>query len=203
MITRPHNKTPYELLTGKVPTITYFKPFGCHVTILNTSDHLGKFEGKADEGYIVGYSAHSKAYRVYNLSAKRIEETLNLRFLEDKPNVQGAGHEWYSDLDYLTDHLGYTRFKANRSSGTQDPQANNAGASDDDSDSDCDEKIIVGFSYPTNHFSGTKPKDSSGMTEVDVSYAKELAKLQSQEHDAIDASERHGFEFSKEIEELS
>ncbi|GJU91597.1 putative ribonuclease H-like domain-containing protein [Tanacetum coccineum] len=38
------------------------KPFGCHVTILNTSDHLGKFEGKADEGFLVGYSAHSKAY---------------------------------------------------------------------------------------------------------------------------------------------
>ena len=57
------------------------------MTILNTSDPLGKFDGKADEGYIVGYSAHSKAYRVYNLNAKKIEETLNLRYLEDKPNV--------------------------------------------------------------------------------------------------------------------
>lgn len=87
LITRPHNKTPYELLTGKIPTIIYFRPFGCHVTILNTSDHIGNFKRKADEGYVVGYSAHSKAYRVYNLSAKKIEETLNLRFLEDKPNV--------------------------------------------------------------------------------------------------------------------
>ena len=57
---------------------------------------------------------------MYNLSSKRIEETLNLRFLEDKPNVQGAGHEWYFDLDYLTDHLGYNRFKANKSAGTSD-----------------------------------------------------------------------------------
>lgn len=70
-ITRPHYKTPYELVTGKIPTIIYFRPFGCHVTILNTSDHLGKFEGKADEGYIVGYSTHSKAYMVYNLSLRR------------------------------------------------------------------------------------------------------------------------------------
>ncbi|GKF12932.1 hypothetical protein Tco_0050858 [Tanacetum coccineum] len=31
---------------------------------------------------------------------------MNLRFLEDKPNVQGIGHEWYFDLDYLTDSLG-------------------------------------------------------------------------------------------------
>nr|GEZ25601.1 ribonuclease H-like domain-containing protein [Tanacetum cinerariifolium] len=49
-ITNPHNKTPYELLSGKVPNISHLKPFGCQVTILNTSDHLGKFEGKANEG---------------------------------------------------------------------------------------------------------------------------------------------------------
>ena len=42
-ITRPHYKTPYELLTGRVPDIHYLKPFGCQVTILNTSDPLGKF----------------------------------------------------------------------------------------------------------------------------------------------------------------
>ncbi|GKA11666.1 ribonuclease H-like domain, reverse transcriptase, RNA-dependent DNA polymerase [Tanacetum coccineum] len=51
MWTKPHNKTPYELVSGKFPP--YLKPFGCLVTIL-TSDHLGKFEGKADEGFIVG-----------------------------------------------------------------------------------------------------------------------------------------------------
>ncbi|GJW20918.1 putative ribonuclease H-like domain-containing protein [Tanacetum coccineum] len=54
LVTRPHNKTPYELLSGKVPNISHLKPFGCHVTILNTSDHLGKFEGKANEGFLVG-----------------------------------------------------------------------------------------------------------------------------------------------------
>ncbi|GKD88983.1 putative ribonuclease H-like domain-containing protein [Tanacetum coccineum] len=114
LVTKPHNKTPYELVSGKVPNISHLKPFGCRVTILNTSDHLGKFEGKADDGFIVGYAAHSKAYRVYNLSSKKIEETLNLRYLKDKPNVQGLGHEWYFDLDYLIDSLGYTRFKTNQ-----------------------------------------------------------------------------------------
>ncbi|GKD39910.1 putative ribonuclease H-like domain-containing protein, partial [Tanacetum coccineum] len=91
LVTKPHNKTPYELVSGKVPNISHLKPFGCLMTILNTSDHLGKFEGKADKGFIVGYAAHSKAYRVYNLSSKKIEETFNLRYLEDKPNVQGLG----------------------------------------------------------------------------------------------------------------
>nr|GFD48764.1 putative ribonuclease H-like domain-containing protein [Tanacetum cinerariifolium] len=48
---------------------------------------------KADEGYLVGYASTSKAYRVYNLTRKRVEETMNLRCMEDKPNVQGIGHE--------------------------------------------------------------------------------------------------------------
>ncbi|GJV72320.1 ribonuclease H-like domain-containing protein [Tanacetum coccineum] len=93
-ITNLHNKIPYELISGKVPQIDHLKPFGCQVTILNTSDHLGKFEGKANDGYLVGYAPNSKAYKVYNLTNKRVEETLNLIFLEDKPNDQGIGHEW-------------------------------------------------------------------------------------------------------------
>nr|GFA97323.1 putative ribonuclease H-like domain-containing protein [Tanacetum cinerariifolium] len=58
-ITNPHNKTPYKLLSGKVPNIRHLKPFGCQVTILNTSDHLGKFKGKANDGFLVGYAANS------------------------------------------------------------------------------------------------------------------------------------------------
>nr|GFB20199.1 hypothetical protein [Tanacetum cinerariifolium] len=61
---------------------------------------------KADKGYLVGYASNSKAYRVYNLTSKRVKETINLRFIEDKPNVQGIGHEWYFELDYLSDSLG-------------------------------------------------------------------------------------------------
>nr|GEV80341.1 copia protein [Tanacetum cinerariifolium] len=60
-VTSPHNKTLYALLTGNIPTVSHFKPFGCHVTILNTSDHLGKFDGKAEEGYIVGYSTTNQS----------------------------------------------------------------------------------------------------------------------------------------------
>ncbi|GKB31103.1 hypothetical protein Tco_0870504 [Tanacetum coccineum] len=54
------------------------------------------------------------------------EETMNLRYLEEKPNVQGLGHEWYFDLDYLTDTLGYKRDKANQSGGTQETSTNPA-----------------------------------------------------------------------------
>nr|GEW23783.1 hypothetical protein [Tanacetum cinerariifolium] len=83
------------------------------------SDHLGKFDGKADEGYIVGYSASNKAYRVYNVPNKKVEESMNLSFSEGTTNVQGLGHEWYFDLDYLTNSLGYKHVPANQSAGTQ------------------------------------------------------------------------------------
>nr|GEV91584.1 putative ribonuclease H-like domain-containing protein [Tanacetum cinerariifolium] len=200
-ITNPYNKTPYELMSGKVPNIRHLKPFGCQVTILNTSDHLGKFEGKANDGFLVGYAANSKAYRVYNLSRKKVEETLNLRYLEDKPNVHGLGQKWYFNLDYLTDSLGYTRFKTNTSAGTQDTNIN-AGTQDDDSESKCDEQAILVPSFPSNSFSGPKVNDVSAPMENNLDYAKEIARLQRQEHEAYSTDAKYGFEFSNETTEM-
>ncbi|GJX54204.1 putative ribonuclease H-like domain-containing protein [Tanacetum coccineum] len=53
----------------------------CHVTILNTIDHLGKFDGKADEGFFVGYSTNSKAFRVFNYKTRIVEENLHVKFI--------------------------------------------------------------------------------------------------------------------------
>nr|GEY96807.1 hypothetical protein [Tanacetum cinerariifolium] len=59
LVTKPHNKTPYELLHGRLPSIGFMRPFGYPVTILNTMDPLGKFQGNVDEGFLVGYSVCS------------------------------------------------------------------------------------------------------------------------------------------------
>ncbi|GJX62421.1 putative ribonuclease H-like domain-containing protein [Tanacetum coccineum] len=77
-VTKPQNKTPYELLIGHKPILSYIRPFGCHVTILNTLNPLGKFDEKSDEGFLVGYSVNSKAFRVYNLVTKRVETPLTM-----------------------------------------------------------------------------------------------------------------------------
>ncbi|GKE54062.1 hypothetical protein Tco_1489218, partial [Tanacetum coccineum] len=82
------------------------RPFGCPLTILNTLDSLGKFDGKYDEGYLLGYSTSSKAFRVYNKRTKRVEENLHINFLEDQPNV-GTGPNWMFDLDFLTTSMNY------------------------------------------------------------------------------------------------
>ncbi|GJU69030.1 ribonuclease H-like domain-containing protein [Tanacetum coccineum] len=102
LVIKPHNKTSYELFNGGPPTISFMRPFRCPVTILNTLDHLGKFDGKADEGFFVGYSVNSKAFRVFNSRTRIVEETLHITFLENKPNVAGSGPEWIFDIDTLS-----------------------------------------------------------------------------------------------------
>ncbi|GJR29744.1 putative ribonuclease H-like domain-containing protein [Tanacetum coccineum] len=102
LVVKPHNKTPYELFRGRTPALSFMRPFGCHVTILNTLDYLGKFDGKSDEGFFVGYSMNSKAFRVYNIRTRKVEENLHIRFLEDKPIIAGhSSKETGSSQDYI------------------------------------------------------------------------------------------------------
>ncbi|GJR51175.1 putative ribonuclease H-like domain-containing protein [Tanacetum coccineum] len=81
LVTKPHKKTPYELFIGRKPALGFMRPFGCPVTILNTIDHLGKFNGKADEGFFVGYSINSKAFRVFNSRRRIVEENMHVQFI--------------------------------------------------------------------------------------------------------------------------
>ncbi|GJZ17931.1 putative ribonuclease H-like domain-containing protein [Tanacetum coccineum] len=124
LVIKPHNKTPYELIFGRPPLIDFMKPFGCPVTILNTKDHLGKFDGKADEGYFVGYSVVSKAMRVFNKRTRIVEETLNIIFLENSTNVKGNGPYWLFDVDSLSISMNYVPVaagnKTNGIAGTKD-----------------------------------------------------------------------------------
>nr|GEY22495.1 hypothetical protein [Tanacetum cinerariifolium] len=89
------------------PAIGFLKPFGCHVMILNTLDHLGKFDAKGDEGYFIGYSMSSKAFRVFNKRTKRVEENLHVDFLKNKLIEKGAGSNWLFDIDTLTNSMNY------------------------------------------------------------------------------------------------
>ncbi|GKA12096.1 ribonuclease H-like domain-containing protein [Tanacetum coccineum] len=107
LVVKPHNKTPYELFHDKTPTLSFMRPFGCPVTILNTKDHLGKFDGKADESFFVGYSLNSKAFIVFNIRTRIVEENLHIRFSENTPNVTGSGPDWLFDIDALTRIMNY------------------------------------------------------------------------------------------------
>ncbi|GKD75360.1 putative ribonuclease H-like domain-containing protein [Tanacetum coccineum] len=70
-------------------------------------DHLGKFDRKADEGFFIRYTVVSKAMRVFNKRTKIVEETLNIRFYKNAPNVTGNGPDWLFDVDSLTISMNY------------------------------------------------------------------------------------------------
>nr|GEX57579.1 ribonuclease H-like domain-containing protein [Tanacetum cinerariifolium] len=76
-------------------------------SVAPSGDHLGKFDGKADEGFFVGYSVNSKAFKVFNSRTRIVEETLHITFLENKPNVAGSGPTWLFDIDTLTKSMKY------------------------------------------------------------------------------------------------
>ncbi|GJR21829.1 ribonuclease H-like domain-containing protein [Tanacetum coccineum] len=133
------------------------RTFGAIMTILNTIDHLGKFARKSDEGFLVGYSLQSKAFRVYNLETKRVEENLHINFLENKPNVAGKGPTWLFDLDYLTDSMNYHSVRsdnqANLHAGQQDLNQN-TGTKDEIDAGDSEKKMIcskTAFELPIRH----------------------------------------------------
>ncbi|GKB33807.1 putative ribonuclease H-like domain-containing protein, partial [Tanacetum coccineum] len=124
LVIKPHNKTPYELFLGRKHALSFMRPFGRLLIILNTIDHLGKFDGKADEGFFVGYSTNSKSFRVFNSRTRIVEENLHVRFSENKPNIAGSGPNWLFDIDELTKSMNYKPVVAgNQSNGSTGTKA--------------------------------------------------------------------------------
>nr|GEV51844.1 hypothetical protein [Tanacetum cinerariifolium] len=201
LVTKPQNKTPYELLTGRQPIISYLRPFGCHVTILNSIDQLGKFNGKSNSGFLVRYSLNSKAFRVYNLETKRVEENLHVNFLENEPNVAGKGHAWMFDLDYLTNSMNYEPVSLenqdNKSTGPKEGNISAGTQANDDQGAHSEEinlhdehfVLPTWFAYSTTvKSSGDKiDKNEKPVSQVEQIFQEELEKLKRQEKEANDA----------------
>nr|GFC40886.1 retrovirus-related Pol polyprotein from transposon TNT 1-94 [Tanacetum cinerariifolium] len=98
------NKTPYELINGRKPNISFLHVFGALCYPKNDREDIGKLGAKCDIGFFIGYSADSCAYRIYNRRTKKIMETMNVSFDElstmafeqrsSKPGLQSmtSGH---------------------------------------------------------------------------------------------------------------
>ncbi|KAK1667120.1 hypothetical protein QYE76_055279 [Lolium multiflorum] len=83
------NKTPYEILTGNKPNISYFKVFGCKCFYKIKGVRLSKFSPKALEGIFVGYGAESHTYRVFDVSSGIIIESCSVKFEENDGSQVG------------------------------------------------------------------------------------------------------------------
>nr|GEY09706.1 hypothetical protein [Tanacetum cinerariifolium] len=140
-------------------------------------DHLGKFDAKGDEGYFVGYSLSSKAFRVFNKRTKKVEENMHVDFLENKLIEKGAGPNWLFDIDTLTNSINYvpvvvagTSFT--NISGTKVVTIRNSDAQDDSQkEQDCNVDVLEssGISNPT----ATSKVPSSDQVEPVVSLTME------------------------------
>ena len=99
-------KTPYELFREQTPNLAHLRPFGCKCYILNTGSNLDKFDAKSDIGIFVGYSPHSKAYRVFVRRTLSIQESIHVEFDE---KISAAKHisieNDTADDDNLEEHV--------------------------------------------------------------------------------------------------
>ncbi|GJT08115.1 retrovirus-related pol polyprotein from transposon TNT 1-94 [Tanacetum coccineum] len=110
-IVKRHLKTPYEFFHKRIPNINFLHVFGYPVYIHNHKDHLGKFDEKVNDGYLLRYSLVSKAFRVFNTRRQKTKETYHITFDESpdaikfsKPSVDNiniAENERYPPDEYL------------------------------------------------------------------------------------------------------
>nr|GFB01248.1 retrovirus-related Pol polyprotein from transposon TNT 1-94 [Tanacetum cinerariifolium] len=77
-----HGKTPYELMHGKQPDLSYFHVFGALCYPTNDGENIGKLQPKADIGIFICYAPTKKAFRIYNRRTRRIVETIHVDFDE-------------------------------------------------------------------------------------------------------------------------
>nr|GEV04051.1 hypothetical protein [Tanacetum cinerariifolium] len=119
--TRRHiNRSPSPKSSNSPPRVSVVK-----ASVVNAAQGLqGKFDRKADEGFLVGYSVSNKAFRVFNSRTRIVQETLHINFLESQPNVVGSRPTWLFDIDTLTKSMNYQPVTAgnqpNSSAGIQE-----------------------------------------------------------------------------------
>ncbi|GJV59011.1 putative ribonuclease H-like domain-containing protein [Tanacetum coccineum] len=81
LLTKPYNKTHYELFLGRNPLLGFMRPFG--------------------------YSINSKAFRVFNSGTRIVEENMHVQFSETTPNIRRSGPNWLFDIDALIKSRNY------------------------------------------------------------------------------------------------
>nr|GEU71633.1 ribonuclease H-like domain-containing protein [Tanacetum cinerariifolium] len=111
------NKLVKENLVRGLPTKVFENQNTC-VACMKGKQHRAscKFEGNVDEGFLVGYSVNSKAFKAFNSRTRIVQETLHVNFLENKPNIAGTGPTWLFDIDSLTRTMNFQPVTAGKQS---------------------------------------------------------------------------------------
>ncbi|GJT75640.1 putative ribonuclease H-like domain-containing protein [Tanacetum coccineum] len=132
LVVKSHNKTPYELFHGRKPTLSFMRPFN----------------GKADEGFFVGYSLNSKSFKVLKCRTRIVEENLHIRFSKSTPNVVGNRPDWLFDIDALTRTMNYKPIVAEKENNVN--STNNVNAASTNKVNVVGGKTIIKLSFDPN-----------------------------------------------------
>ena len=77
-------KTPYELWTGRKPSMNYMHVWGCAAEAKLFNPSLGKLDPKTESCYFIGYPKKSKGYKFYcPKGTTKFVETRHAVFLEE------------------------------------------------------------------------------------------------------------------------
>ena len=99
-------KTPYEILTGNKPNISYFRVFGCKCFYLIKGVRLSKFQAKTLEGIFVGYGVDSHTYRIYDKTSRFVIESCSVEFDENDGSQVAQPNVLSEDVEIPQDAIG-------------------------------------------------------------------------------------------------
>ncbi|GJU70100.1 ribonuclease H-like domain-containing protein [Tanacetum coccineum] len=176
LVTKPQMKTPYEILMGRSPNISFMRPFGCSLTILNTLDHLGKFDGKV---------------------TRKVQDCLHVNFLENQENQKGKGPDWMFDLDLLTPSMNYIPVRKENYADSKEQ-----GISCDDVEDLDDQQFIVHTAQPMHPEERTAAKEVPLSSEEQALH-DELVSLMHQESLAKAHNDDQRIAFEEEKRRIS
>ncbi|GJT42004.1 retrovirus-related pol polyprotein from transposon TNT 1-94 [Tanacetum coccineum] len=181
------SKLPTTFWAEAVNTACYV----CHVIILNTINHLGEFDGKADKGFFIGYPIHSKAFRVFNSRTRIVVENLHVQFSENTPNIARSGPNWLFDIDALTKSMNYKPvFVGNQSNGNAGTKA-------------CDDTANPPFSQSSKNSqdNGSKPL-SDDEKKVDEDPRKDSESIDQEKHDNVNSTNNVNAASTNEVNDV-
>src|SRR3954465_11518152 len=95
--TKAAAKTPYELWTGKRPSLNHFHIWGCPAEARPYRPNEKKLDPRTVSSYFIGYSERSRGYKFYDPKLKTIFETGTATFFED---IEFGGRNKVKDFDF-------------------------------------------------------------------------------------------------------
>jgi hypothetical protein len=82
------DKTPQEVWTGKEPSLTHLKVFGCDAYVHVPKENRSKLDKKAEKCIFIGYKDGLKGYKLWNPETKKVVYSRDVVFREMKDVVK-------------------------------------------------------------------------------------------------------------------